>query len=121
MSRTALDALAETGGFTINPRRREGWVTKGFAVSVNPERAHLVFGQVDSLVLHTYVNDNWDLLSQDGKMFGGWVDTDTGTTYLDVVTILDSKEEALSLAVQHGELAIYDLGSGQEIRTGVVK
>lgn len=121
MATTVLDKLAETGGFSVNPRVPEGWVTEGFAVSVNPERTRVIDGQVDSMMLLTYVNDNWDMFRQDGKVFGGWLDTETGKTYLDVVTIVDSKEEALDLAVHHGELAIYDITNGQEIRTGLVQ
>lgn len=116
----ALEKLTVDGGFTLNLKTGEGWVTEGFAVSLNPERTR-VFINVDTLTLVTFVTDNWDLLRQDGYMFGAWLDTETGITYLDVVTVLDSKELALDLAVQKGELAIYDLGSGQEIRTGLVK
>jgi hypothetical protein len=120
MQNSVLDKLTTNGGFTLDLRTPEGWVTKGFAVSVNPERTQ-TSQNPDASTLARYVLDNWDLLSQEPKVFGGWLDTESGITYLDVVTVFDSKEEALDLAVQHGELAIFDLGSGQEIRTGLVK
>lgn len=120
MTTTLLDKLRDDGGFTLD-LHSSSFAKEGFAVSVNPERTRTVSGTADTTTLVTYINDNWDLLSTEGKVFGGWVDTESGTTYLDVVTLFDSKEQALDLAVQHGELAIYDLGSGQEIRTGLVK
>lgn len=120
MHGTALERLRDNGGFTLDVQRVE-WVTEGFAVSVNPELTRTVKGEVDVLTLATYAADHQDILMSDGKVFGGWLDTETGITYLDVVTVLDSKELALDLAVQHGELAIYDLGNNQEIRTGLVK
>lgn len=121
MRNALLDKLRAEGGFTIDLRTAEGWVEEGFAVSVNPERTRTFELPVNTADLVTYVNDNWDLLKSEPSVFGGWLDTETDITYLDVVTVLDSKEEALDLAVAHGELAIFDLGSGQEIRTGLVK
>jgi hypothetical protein len=120
MHGTALERLRDNGGFTLDTRRVE-WVTKGFAVYVNPERTRTVKGEIDVLTLATYAADNRDLLSSAPKVFGAWLDTETGVTYLDVVTVFDSKELALDLAVQHGELAIFDLANGQEIRTGLIK
>lgn len=120
MASNALDALRDNGGFTVD-LQKAGFVTEGFAVSVNPERTRVVDGEVDTITLANYVRDHWDILKTEGKVFGGWLDTESGKTYLDVVTVFDSKEVALDLAVQHGELAIYDITSGQEIRTGLVK
>lgn len=48
--------------------------------------------------------------------FGRWEDQNTGTVYWDRVTILDSLDAALDAAKRIGELAIWDLGQGQEIR-----
>jgi hypothetical protein len=122
MATSALHLLRTTGGFTVDLNDgAKTFPTEGFAVSVNPERTRVIEGTVDSVTLHQYGRDNRDLLSTPGKVFGGWLDTESGKTYLDVVTLFDSKEEALDLAVEHGELAIFDLGSGQEIRTGLVK
>lgn len=124
MHGTALERLRDNGGFTLDVQRVE-WVTEGFAVSVNPERTRTVKGEVDVLTLAQFVADNRDHLftniTDSRKVFGGWLDTETGITYLDVVTIVDSKEFALDLAVRHGELAIYDITNDQEIRTGLVK
>lgn len=121
MASQILEKLRDEGGFTLNLNTTGDWVTEGFAVSVNPELTRVIDGPVDALAVLTYVRDHWTDLQTKGKVFGGWVDTETGLTYLDVVTIVDSKEEALDLAVQHGELAVYDIAGGQEIRTGVVK
>lgn len=120
MTVTVLDKLANEGGFTLDLNKGD-YVTEGFAVSINPEHTRVIDGEVDSVSVVQYVTDKMDVLGQEGKVFGGWLDTESGKTYLDVVTVFDSKELALDLAVEHGELAIYDITNGQEIRTGLVK
>ena len=46
---------------------------------------------------------------------GGWVDEEI--LYIDVVDFYQDRHEALKVARKRGELAIYDLGAGEEIRT----
>jgi hypothetical protein len=115
MANNVLTVLAETGGFTMD-LHAAGFAKEGFAVSVNPERTRKISGPVDSITLVTYVSDNWDLLSENGKVFGGWLDRETGITYLDVVTLFDNREDAERLGREHGEIAIFDLETGTEIR-----
>jgi len=47
---------------------------------------------------------------------GSWIDTDTGTLYLDVVDILPERVAAENLGRERGELAIYCLHRAEEIR-----
>lgn len=61
----------------------------------------------------------WTLARADvvsGRYVGSWVDADTGRTYLDVADIVADRADALALAVQRGELAIWDLQHACEIR-----
>lgn len=120
MSLNMLERLRDNGGFTFDMVRQE-YVTEGFAVSVNPELTRRVRGPVDAITLLDYAGRNVSILTSGDKVLGAWVDTETGTTYLDVVTIVDDKAKALELAVEHGEIAIYDLTTQTEIRTDVTK
>jgi hypothetical protein len=54
--------------------------------------------------------------SPDVEHVGSWLDTD-GSLYVDGVTIVADRSDAIALAVSRGELAIYDLTAGEEIRT----
>jgi len=109
-----VNKLRTDGGFTFDYNTQE-LVTKGFAVSANPELEWVYDREVTWEDLVAFVSMNIEFLNGDG-VFGAWVDTETGKTYFDVVTVLDSEEHALDLAVYHKEIAIFDLASGDEIR-----
>lgn len=108
------EKLKNDGGFTVDPATR-ALVTKGFALSVNPERTRIIDGPVDTITLNTYERDNLDMWGE-GKVFGAWLDTETGKTYLDVVTLYTDREEAVKYGRFYGEIAIFDLSKGEEIR-----
>jgi hypothetical protein len=113
---TVFDKIRESGGFTLDMQSHE-WVTEGFAVSLNPERTMVVEGELTSDHTLAFLSDNADLLlTEKGKVFGGWVDTETGKTYLDVVTVYADREEAIKFGRFYGEIAIFDLSKGEEIR-----
>lgn len=108
--------LSDNGGFTYDHRVAEGyWVSEGYALSIDPDRTKVVDEFNPETVGNFYV-DNWDRLQLDGKMFGAWLDTETGKTHLDVVTIFTDREEAIKYGRFYGEIAIYDLTAGEEIR-----
>ena len=49
--------------------------------------------------------------------FGAWVDVNDGhALYIEPVEIFSNEADAVDAAVERGELAIYDLGEGVEIR-----
>lgn len=50
-----------------------------------------------------------------GTLFGRWTDTD-GTVYWDEVEVFEDETEALLTAASRGELAIWDIARGVEIR-----
>jgi len=116
-----LELLERNGGFTINHLGLE--VTKGFAVSTDPQLTRVIKDIVTASELFQYVSDNFDVLVDpyNGKVFGGWLDTQTGWTYLDVITVVTDREESLRLASMHGEIAVYDLGTHEEIRVNYPK
>ena len=49
--------------------------------------------------------------------FGAWVDADNrNALYIEPIEILSDRADAMSAAAERGELAIYDLENGVEIR-----
>ena len=111
--RKARSLLMDTGGFTVNLSGK--FPEKGFAVSVDPDHEEKNFVGYPTIgYLVGYVFDHEDILSEDGKYFGGWVDSD-GFLFLDVITIVDTQSEALRLAKGHGQLAVYNLERAEEI------
>lgn len=114
--RKLRNRLLVTGGFSFDVQTGE--VPKqGFAVSCNPEETRVLGTAYPTVAdLWLYITDKYVVLSGVGKVFGGWVDRETGLTHLDVVTIVDDEAKARELGKTHGEIAIYDLTSGSEIR-----
>jgi hypothetical protein len=114
--RSARTLLGATGGFTVNTETCE-FPTTGYALSIDPEHTETLndaYPTVGDLL--GYVFDHEEILSREGKFFGGWVDTEDGTLYLDVVTLVEDKDTAISWAKRHKELAVFDLSAGTEIR-----
>jgi hypothetical protein len=117
--------LGSTGGFTVRmegTRPRE-FVTSGYALSIYPDREHIVPAMVGSVnllgFLTRYADENSNLLSLPDHYFGAWLDRDAGKIYLDVTRVEPEYEEAMRLAKVNNQLAIFDLDSGTEILTGV--
>jgi len=54
------------------------------------------------------------------RYVGSWVDSDTGTLYLDVVEVFAREEiaEAIAAGRDRDQIAIWDAGRGEEIATG---
>jgi len=118
----------------IEQTRKNG----GFTVSMTgrpvPETGYMVGGYVDSLIfgkdvlkpdhnstayriISQYVGRNFRLLTSDGITFlGGWIDPETDLVYIDVSQHFKEKGMALAAARFHGEISIWDLEKGEEIR-----
>lgn len=108
--------LVANGGFTLDTTTGLGPLT-GYALSVNPELTVILPGGWPTVGdLLGFVLDNDDILDHPDKYFGAWVDTETNQLYLDVVTVFQELEDALRHAKASGEIAIYDLFTGTEIR-----
>ena len=48
---------------------------------------------------------------------GTWYNREEDSTYLDITTTLPSRTEAVSLAMQYNQIAMYDLAAQVEIAT----
>ena len=103
----------------------------GYSVNVYndiPTTGYMVGGWVPSLKLGQdtlrpynttdgYLASHWDRLTSDSNYFAGvWTDSDTGVIYIDISRNLADLPEALAVAANFGEIAIWDVEAGKEIR-----
>jgi len=114
-----LEAIELSGGITYNLSKGNLSGTPNYAVSIFPEKEKIVDGPIDFDTLEGYLLANQDLLQDPNNSFGAW--TNGNKVFLDTVVTIPDKEEALKLAKQHNQLAIWDLKNNQEISTGVVR
>lgn len=109
----------ENGGstFTMDGKNQAG--AKGMAsVATFPERSVTLQGELTSDALNDYIELNRDLLEGNSNYeVGTWYDSETGVTWLDIITVTDV-EEAKRLGVEHNQIAIFDLENMNEISTG---
>lgn len=105
-----ITKLAKEDGFTFDPKT-SSFPEKGFAVSIVKNRERVLEGNLIATVsdFKSYVEDNKDFLSEPNANFGGWYNKDDGKVYLDVSIVVDTQEEATKLALEHKQLAIFDL------------
>lgn len=91
----------------------------GFAVAVHPEATRIFsveeFKRDATEHVRQYVADNDDLLSLDERFLGTWLDTETAKVYLDVSIVLPDKDAAMRVAKDHGEKAIFDFETMEDI------
>lgn len=111
----ALRSVHSGGGATYNLFTGNLSGTPNYAVSIYPDRERIVDG-VDFDILEGFVIDNEDLLNSSKNSLGIWVNG--GKVYLDVVATIPDRDEAINLARQHNQIAIWDLQNNTEIPTG---
>lgn len=91
-----------------------------FSVSIFPERSKLIEGDsVTEEDLDSFVEENKDLFegNEDVLAVGTWFDSESGKTYLDVITAVD-RDSAISLGRQYNQKAVWDLAAREEVDTG---
>jgi hypothetical protein len=95
------DALSvPDGGFSVDPSDGSD-VRAGYAVAVHPEHERIFDGGVT-------IAQAKDALSLPGRVLGGWRDPATGRVYLDVSVVTADLAEAMTLARETQQLAIFD-------------
>lgn len=109
------DRLRRNGGFTVSPRTGQD-VTSGYAVATYPECERQILGRVNPDDIRDYAFTHAATLVRDGNVLGAWVDGETGITYLDISRVVYDRGEALALAREHNQLAVFNLSNGTEIR-----
>jgi hypothetical protein len=109
------DALSvPDGGFSVAVA---SWsdVRAGFAVSAIPECEQQLAGPVTHEDIEHYVSDHAAMLARHDVVLGGWRSPDNGLAYLDVSIVVRSRRQALALAREHDQLAIWDFAHSQSV------
>jgi hypothetical protein len=108
----AYQQTLANGGVTINVAGQRP--TKGFAFSPY-KHAEVVVSQPEFTpdVVDAYIEAHREELENPDNFLGIWIDN--GSVYIDISTVIDDRSEAYARAPQAGQLAMFDLGSMQEI------
>lgn len=120
---TRISAMADAlsvpdGGFSVDPGDGSD-VRTGYAVVVHPEYECVFDRSVTGNDLHEYIARAKDALSLPGRVLGGWCDPVTGRVYLDVSVVAAALPEAVRLAWETRQLAIFDLSAMESIPVAV--
>ncbi len=103
------EATIANGGATVDALTGAA-LTEGVAVAV---KGYEYVADVETLIpsLVAYLGTNADVLA--GRCLGTWVHD--GKVYLDVAEVVSTREEALTLGRERGEIAVYDLAASEEV------
>lgn len=113
------DALSvPDGGFSVYPSDGSD-VRTGYAVAVHPEHEHIFDGHVTSNDLHEYIARAKGALTLPGRVLGGWCDPDSGRVYLDVSVVTADLSEAMTLARETAQVAIFDFSAMASVPVAV--
>lgn len=109
------DALSVAdGGFSVAVGSCSD-VRIGFAVSVFPKCEERIAGPVAQARIAQYLKAHAALLIRQDVVLGGWRSPDDGAAYLDVSVVVPSQEQALALAEENGQVAIWDFAACKSI------
>lgn len=120
---TANAVLAATiahGGCTFRTHGGDGNGTgpvyNGVACA-NPQHAQhekiVPLDQFSAQVVAAYITTHAEILRENGVHLGTWVNG--GNVYLDLTTVYTTRAKALQAARQTQQLAVFDIGTGEEI------
>ena len=107
--------IINNGGITYNVRS-QSMVTAGYAVSARKDLEQVI--PLESFTVETleaYIVRNNEVLAVDNNMLGAWMSD--GMVYLDVTTVVDDEAEAVRIAKNANQLAIFNLETFEEIAT----
>lgn len=103
-------------GATIHPTKGNLAGTEGVAVAGYPQRGVITEGAPTPREMETFMRRNKDIFDADpNAALGVWVDSESGKGYLDITNVLP-RDVAIAQGEQMGEIAVWDLGAGEEIR-----
>ena len=100
-------------GFTVDVRTMM-MPTKGIAVSYAATQGSHSRESLTFVVEHALKHDGY---------VGGWLDGESGLYYFDSTKIFpeDQLEEALEFARENGQIAVYIISTGEEIRVDEIR
>lgn len=114
LAKVVVSRTREQGGLTINIQGTTP--TEGFVVSpYKPLERILEDARFTPEEVAQYLTEQQATLQQAGHSLGTWYNSDDGRFYIDAVVVAPSQDEALALAAQHQQLAIWDVVNKQEI------
>lgn len=100
------------GGFTYQVTTG-GEPTSGYAVSILKEQTVMKASDVTPSRLLGFVKDHWDALKESGNFLGAWHNPDDGQVYLDVSTVVKTREEADRIGRENSQIAYFRLHEGK--------
>jgi HK97 family phage portal protein len=113
-----LRSIEATGGFSVHPVTAQS-PTTGYMCATVPN-AEKIFGSTEEVtpkVIDEYFAKHKDFLSSRPKLhLGGWIKADEGKVYLDLSERFETEEEATAVAIEHKQIAIWDVKNKKEIR-----
>lgn len=113
VNETISDSHKKNGGSSISQQTGRP-ITKGFPVGVGFEET--VDGEVVTPDdIDRFRNVNQEELNKPGRQIGTWYNEEDNKTYIDVVQIAKTQEEAMELGRANGEIAVYNLETGETI------
>ncbi len=108
----------EQGGATFSRYFGDAVGQPLYAVSVYPDRTAIIPGQtIPAALLKTFIQANQDLLKDARNAVGTRYNREEDAAYLDITTLLEVRAEAVALARQYNQIAIYDLARQVEVLT----
>ncbi len=114
-------AVRTAGGFTVN-RMTGDMPTEGIAVAHPPQHSLVLSlsDLADSKKVDRYLKRKRAMLSQPNTYLGGWLNKAEKKVYIDIVEVFPpgQKEAAIQAGRDRNQLAVFDLGSFEEIPTG---
>lgn len=101
----------KNGGFSLNPDGLSA--TSGFMISCK-DLYKIALSDLTPDKLNNAIKQATEI----GGYIGGWLDTETNDKdnfYLDISINIKDKDEALKIAKDKNQLAIYDISTGESI------
>lgn len=111
-----LGALLRTAGGFTHAYGEDRERTDGYAIAVRGHE-YTILGRATASQIKAFGEKHRDVLAQPDRHLGAWYNREDATTYLDISETLDDGAAALDRAREQGEIAIFDLAAGKEIRT----
>jgi ribosomal protein S18 acetylase RimI-like enzyme len=115
IAENTIQHLMRDGGYTVNAHRsvpKQGWM-----VSLpGHEQQYASVPDVTPTGVQRYIDQHEKVLKQNDHYIGGWVDKTSGKTYLDTSKRINDRDAAIAEGRRNKQLAIYNIGSGEEVR-----
>jgi GNAT superfamily N-acetyltransferase len=115
VARAVDEAKKPDGGFTLHSDMTPDHPDKGFAVALAPYEQRVPANDFTPKDLQSFVARHRALLERDPSLrVGGWHNPEDGLVYLDLSRVVPTREEAMTLAREHGQLSVFDRGAAAQ-------